>query len=190
MDRLSDLPFDQVGIENRQPTAELVAHLSAQGHQRIMLIAGDTRVATLRERLEAFDDAVTQAGLPAKGQVKIAAAQADVVDAQIEEAFDRPDRPTAAIACSTVLAAAALRIIQRRRLRMPEDIAFATFDGFAYADLFEPRLTTVRHPAFEVGVTAADLLAQRIEDKTAAHSLVRIAPTIEYRDSTGSAAVS
>jgi LacI family transcriptional regulator len=190
MDRLSDAPFDQVGIENREPTAELVAHLSAQGHKRILLIAGDMRVPTLRERLEAFDEAVSRAELPANGQVKITAAQANVIDAQIEEALDSPDRPTAAIACSTVLAAAALRVIQRRRLRMPEDIAFATFDGFAYSDLFEPHLTTVRHPAFEVGLTAADLLAQRIEDKTAAHSLVRIAPTIEYRESTGSAPAS
>ena len=41
MDRLGNLPFDQVGIENRLPTMELVGHLAAQGHQRILLIAGD-----------------------------------------------------------------------------------------------------------------------------------------------------
>lgn len=187
MDRLSDLPFDQVGIENRGPTVELVAHLAGQGHQRILLIAGDTRVSTLRERLEAFGEAVANAGLPADGQVTITATEPDVIQAQIEKALVGPDRATAVIACSTVLAATALRIIKRRGLCMPEDVAFATFDGFAYSDLFEPLLTTVRHPAFEVGVTAAELLARRIDDKAAAPSTVRIAPTIEYRASSGPA---
>ena len=56
MDRLSDDPFDQVGVENRQPIMELVEHLVSQGHQRILLIAGDTRVATLHERHEAFQE--------------------------------------------------------------------------------------------------------------------------------------
>lgn len=190
MDRLSDLPFDQVGIENRVPTAELVAHLAGQGHQRILLIAGDTRVPTLRERLEAFREAVADAGLPTGGQVTITAPELAVIEAQIEDALEGSDRPTAVIACSTVLAASALRIIQRRGLRMPEDIAFAAFDGFAYSDLFEPHLTTVRHPAFEVGVTAAELLAQRIDDKAAEPSTIRISPVIEYRASSGSAPAS
>ena len=70
---------------------------------------------------------------------------------------------------------------------MPEDIAFATFDGFAYADLFEPQLTTVRQPAFQVGATAAELLTRRIADKSAEPSIVRLAPIIEYRASTGAA---
>ena len=81
----------------------------------------------------------------------------------------------------------ALRRIQQRGLRMPDDIAAAVFDGFAYADLFEPQLTTVRQPAFQVGATAAELLTRRIADKSAETSVVRLAPTIEYRASTGPA---
>ncbi|WP_395401975.1 LacI family DNA-binding transcriptional regulator [Arthrobacter sp. UC242_113] len=185
MDRLSEDPFDQVGVENREATKELVKHLVSQGHERILLVAGDTRVSTLRERHEAFAEAMTAAGIPAKKQMAITTAEPEKTDAGIRAALSAARRPTALIACSTVLAAAALRHIQQRGLRMPEDIAFATFDGFAYAELFEPQLTTVRQPAFEVGATAAELLTKRIADKTAEPSIVRLAPTIEYRSSTG-----
>jgi len=190
MDRLSGDPFDQVGVENLQPTKELVEHLVSQGHRRILLIAGDTRVSTLRERHDAFTEAMTAAGIPAKDQLAITTAEPDKTDAGIRDALSAASPPTAVIACSTVLAAAALREIQQRGLRMPEDIAFAAFDGFAYADLFEPQLTTVRQPAFQVGATAAELLARRIADKSAEPSVVRLAPAIEYRSSTGPRAAS
>jgi LacI family transcriptional regulator len=185
MDRLSDDPYDQVGVENRAPINELVQHLASQGHQRILLIAGDTRVATLHERHVAFQEAMTTAGLSKADRLTVTSVIAEETDAGIAQALSATQPPTAVIACSTVLAAAALRHIQQRGLRMPEDIAFATFDGFAYADLFEPQLTTVRQPAFQVGATAAELLTKRIADKSAERSVVRLAPTIEYRASTG-----
>ncbi|MBT2547801.1 LacI family DNA-binding transcriptional regulator [Arthrobacter sp. ISL-65] len=185
MDRLSEDPFDQVGVENQEPIKELVTHLLSQGHERILLVAGDTRVSTLRERHEAFTEAMTAAGIQAKKQLAITTAEPDQTGAGIREALSAASPPTAVIACSTVLAAAALRHIQQRGLDMPEDIAFAAFDGFAYADLFEPQLTTVRQPAFQVGATAAELLTRRIADKAAEPSVVRLAPTIEYRSSTG-----
>lgn len=190
MDRLSDDPYDQVGVENRGPIRDLVEHLVSQGHRRILLVAGDTRVATLQERHDAFTEAMADAGPGPSDQLTVIAAAPAETDAGIEAALSAAEPPTALIACSTVLAAAALRQIQQRGLRMPEDIAFATFDGFAYADLFEPQLTTVRQPAFEVGATAAELLVKRIADKSAEHSVVRLTPTIEYRASTGAAPAS
>ncbi|WP_461163974.1 LacI family DNA-binding transcriptional regulator [Arthrobacter sp. R4-81] len=186
MDRLSDDPYDQVGVENREPIKELVEHLVLQGHERILLVAGDTRVATLQERHEAFTEAMAAAGITPSGHLIVTAPDAGKTSADIEAALSAAEPPTAVIACSTVLAAAALQQIQQRGIRMPEDIAFATFDGFAYADLFEPQLTTVRQPAFQVGATAAELLTKRIADKSGDPTTVRLAPTIEYRASTGS----
>ncbi|WP_309108489.1 LacI family DNA-binding transcriptional regulator [Arthrobacter sp.] len=184
MDRLSDDPYDQVGVENREPVKELVEHLVSQGHERILLVAGDTRVATLRERHEAFSEAMTAAGITPLDHLMVIASEAGKTSAGIDAALSAAEPPTAVIACSTVLAAAALQRIQQRGLRMREDIAFATFDGFAYADLFEPQLTTVRQPAFRVGATAAELLTKRIADKSGDPTTVRLAPTIEYRAST------
>ena len=168
MDRLSDDPFDQVGVENTR------AHQGTGGAPHVAgpssgscWSPGTPGLSTLQERHDAFQEAMTAAGIPPSDQLTVTAAGPAETDAGIEDALSAAAPPTAVIACSTVLAAAALRRIQQRGLRMPEDIAFAAFDGFAYADLFEPQLTTVRQPAFQVGATAAELLTQSIADKSA-----------------------
>lgn len=187
LDRLAELPFDQVGVENEGPITEIVHHLVERGHERIMLVAGDTRVATLGERRDAFLRTAPEAGLVPEHQVVVAAEDTATLVAGIREALDggkQAERPTALIACSTVIAAATLRTVKELGLRIPKDLAVAVFDGFEHPDLFEPSLTTIRQPAFGIGVKAGELLARRIADKGAELAVVRMEPSVEYRSST------
>lgn len=185
MDRLFDLPVDQVGVENREAARELVEHLINQGHRRIALIAGDTRVSTLEERLDGFKDAMRAANVSLSPDLVIAGEpDLDRVSRRIDSLLDGPDRPTALIAGSTVLAARALAGIQRHALAIPDDIAFAAFDGFPYSDLFTPQITTVRQPAFDVGAAAVNLLSARLAKTGDGPTLLRLKPVIEYREST------
>nr|WP_237358251.1 substrate-binding domain-containing protein [Rathayibacter tritici] len=78
-------------------------------------------------------------------------------------AIRRPLRPSVVIASSTPLAVQALERLRAEGLAIPRDIAFATFDGFDHADLFEPALTTIRQPGFDMGTAAVRLLLERIE---------------------------
>jgi LacI family transcriptional regulator len=184
MDRLTDLELDQVGTENRRVMRELVEHLAARGHERFLLVVGDTRVPPLRERLEAFLEAVEGEALDPALQTVVdnRSKRQDLTDAV--DAGLREGHATAMIACSTFLAARGLEVLQRRGIAIPRDLAFATFDGFAYADLFSPHLTTVRQPAFDVGAEAVRLITTRLADPDRAPTTIRLEPTIEYRDST------
>ena len=186
LDRMSpDSPFDQVGTENRQPMRSLVSHLASAGHRRMVLVAGDMRVPTLRERADGFTIGIVEAGLDISEQTVIASDQTDTSLAEaITRAISDPRRPTAFIACSTVLAVATLERMKAAGKAIPRDFAFATFDGFSHSDLFEPSITTVRQPAFEVGVAAVDLLKDRLAGSTSLPRIVHLAQTIEYRDST------
>lgn len=184
MDRLSELDVDQVGVENREAAAELTRHLVQQGHRRIAFVAGDTRVPTLLERLAGFSAAMAEVrGDPAESMI-IEDADLDSLSVRVREMLDSSTPPTAVIACSTILAARCLAAIQARNLAIPESVAFAAFDGFAYSDLFTPQITTVRQPAFEVGTTAVKLLADRMSKSGNGPTSVRLKPVIEYRHST------
>jgi LacI family transcriptional regulator len=186
MDRLADLAVDQVGTANDSAMSELVSHLAGQGHHRLALVVGDTRVPPLRERRDAFEAAVSAEGLEPGSQIVVASqSKRDDISEPVRRALRGPNRPTALIACSTFLAASALAVVQELALSVPRDLAFATFDGFAYPDLFSPHLTTVRQPAFEVGMTAIQLLNARIASPESRATTVRLAPTVEYRESTG-----
>ena len=79
----------------------------------------------------------------------------------------------------------ALRAIEERGLRIPDDLAFVTFDEPAYASLFRPQLTAVVQPAFEVGREAMRMLIHRIDEPEAPARTVRIRPTIVHRTSCG-----
>lgn len=186
LDRLSDLNVDQVGTDNASAMTQLVEHLVSKGHERILLVAGDLRVPTLRERYDAFCSAMKHRGLQASDDLLSQGTSTTATTyGQVAEVIRTAQPcPTAVVACSTVLAAGALRAVQESGLRIPEAMAFATFDGFAYSDLFEPQITTVRQPAFEMGEAAVELLIRRINEPSAEPETKRLSSTLEFRRST------
>jgi LacI family transcriptional regulator len=184
LDRLdADLPFDQVGADNRETMRRLVGHLTAAGHRRFLAVAGDIRVPTLRERLDGFLDGIREAGLPEERQQILTGTDFDALQSAATRALD--DREiSVVIGGSTPLATASLQAISAAGLSTPHDIAFATFDGYNHPDLFQPRITTVRQPAFDMGTAAVRLLIERIESPEASPRTVRLRQSIELRDST------
>lgn len=190
LDRLEALEgqdrVDQVGVDNHAAMEALVGHLVSRGHQRILLVSGDLRVSSLRERHDAFLAAMVVQGLHAPDELLCeGTATAATLFEQVRLLLvDLAERPTAILACSTLLAAGALAAVQKAGLRVPGDIAFATFDGFAYSDLFQPQITTVRQPAFQLGEKAVGLLLRRINDPAAPPKVLRLQSQIEFRLST------
>lgn len=182
LDRLyRDLPFDQVGGENRDSMRQLVGHLMSRGHRRFAVIAGDLRVPTLQERLDGFFDGLRDGDADPVDQLVI---KDPSPDALMHALGDAASRPTAVIACSTPLAVQGLTALEASGLSTPADVAFATFDGFAYPDLFSPRLTTVRQPAFDMGVAAVGLLADRLASPDSSPRTLRLRQALELREST------
>jgi LacI family transcriptional regulator len=49
--------------------------------------------------------------------------------------------------------------------KVPQDIAIIGFTNTNIADLFNPPLSAIRQPAFDMGQTATELLIQIIESK-------------------------
>lgn len=189
LDRMyRDEDFDQVGADNRDSMRQLVSHLAGMNHRSFAVIAGDTRVPALSERLDGFHDALRDAGLPLADQLVLTGPDEDRLRVQLAVALERR-AISAVLACSTPLAAAGLRALEAAGLSTPGDVAFAAFDGFTYPDLFRPRLTTVRQPAFEMGAAAVGLLIERLEDPSTAPKILRLRQTLELRESTEAARV-
>jgi LacI family transcriptional regulator len=189
LDRLSSPDVDQVGVEAAEPMRLLVQHLIAVGHRRIGLLAGDDRIPTLRERRLGYAEAIAAAGLPETVEVivtevsKIPAAAHDAVI----KLCSAPEGPTALVAASHLLAVGGMQGLETLKLRIPSDVAFVVFDEFPYADLFEPRLTSVAQPNVQAGREATRLLMRRMRYPNAPVRTVRLKPRIVHRDSCGCA---
>lgn len=69
---------------------------------------------------------------------------------------------TAIFATSNVLGLEVLRELQRRSIKIPDEIALVTFDEFDAAALVRPSITTIQQPLAELGRQAATRLLKQI----------------------------
>jgi LacI family transcriptional regulator len=69
---------------------------------------------------------------------------------------------TAVFVASDVLALGAMGAIRANRLRIPADVSLVGFDDIPLAAYFDPPLTTVSIPAYDLGKTAGNLLLAQI----------------------------
>jgi LacI family transcriptional regulator len=187
MDRQSRARTDHVGVENRAPMRDLVSHVIGHGHTRIALASGDLGVSTVAERHQGFLDALEESGIKVNPSLVLTGTGlAEDTRAHVRRIMASRRPPTAIVATSTETAIGTLEAADDLGLHMPDDFAFATFDGFAHPDLFRPRLTSVTQPAFDIGAMAMELLLKRMSGEAPARSrTVHLTPVITYRDSCG-----
>lgn len=187
MDRLGSTNIDQVGVYNTEPTMDLVLHMVEHGHRRIGLVAGDLSVATMFERHLGYQKALSEAGIDYDPALVVTGSgMAEQTSLDMRDLLASAGRPTAVVAASTETAAGALRAAYALGMQCPTDFAFASFDGFAYPDLFRPTLTAVTQPARQVGATALKLLLSRLNGPDPGPFVtVRLHPSVDYRQSCG-----
>lgn len=157
-----------VGIADRHGIAEVTAMLLGLGHTRIATVtlpfSGDGVTGLVgAERLAALHRDVTRrrlAGVYDAGAdpVAIFETAGSLVENGAEAGralLDRPDRPTAVVCQSDLLAGGVVIAARELGLRVPEDVSVAGFDGLDLPWLSPDVLTSVRQPLAEKGRAAA-----------------------------------
>lgn len=186
VDRFADNRFDEVGVENIESTASLVAHLVEHGHTRIGFISGKAGLSTTTERLAGYRLGLERAGLPLDRRlVRSGASRIEPAREAIAAMLDLPNPPTAVVPANNAMTVGALRGLRDRGLRVPDDIAIAAFDDFEWADLMNPRLTAMAQPIPEMGNAAAKLLVKRIAGDQGPPQQRVLPPTFQHRESCG-----
>jgi LacI family transcriptional regulator len=185
IDRISKNAVDQVGIEDRVAMRALTAHLIDAGRRELLLIAGDMKVSTLQERHAGFLEAVSAANIPfMESSVLVTGSTTfDEIKAVEDRILSR--RTDALIASSGMLSINALRAIRRLGMRIPEDIAFASFDGIANAEFIEPPITSVIQPVTMIGRDAITLLLERLSKPDQPHRTILTRPELRHGTSCG-----
>jgi DNA-binding LacI/PurR family transcriptional regulator len=165
--RMVDLEVDTVVTDNVESTFALVSHLIADGHPRIGGIFATSTTTTGRERQEGYFQALQAHGLPVDPcLVRMGLPKEETGYFLAGELLDLPDPPTALFTANNLLTTGAIRAINERGLRIPGQIALGAFDEMSWMSLIKPSLTVVAQPTYELGQTAANLLLQRIKDKS------------------------
>ena len=162
--RVRGVDVDSVVIDNVEAAHKIISHLIADGHRRIgaMFGMGST---TGRERHDGFRQAFEAHGLDLHPEL------VSYVNAREEEGYQTTHKllnlahpPDAIFTSNAVLSAGAFRALRESGRRIPDDIAFASFDETTWASLVDPAITVIEQPTDEIGQTATELLLNRIEE--------------------------
>lgn len=141
-------------------------HLIQLGHRRIAFVGGPMDHAPLAERYHGFRLALALHGLEPWHAEPISAPGLFGFDlgCKAAEAILASDcRPTAVVAANDEVAVGLVRGLRERGVNVPDDISIVGFDGCRVGEFVEPRLTTVRVAAQDMGKLAVALLEGRIE---------------------------
>jgi LacI family transcriptional regulator len=168
---------------------EAVGHLVDEGHQRIAFVsplAGDagTNVAAMAE---AFRSAATEHGLPAEAAMLIETPGWGVADGEraIESMMSSDDTPTAVITAAEDLGIGLIQGLRARSMAVPGDVALIVVGPTDAAPLFDPPLSTVDLPAFEMGRILATSLHQMIAGDPVDQPRVVLPSSLTIRGSCG-----
>ncbi|MFI0938160.1 LacI family DNA-binding transcriptional regulator [Streptomyces sp. NPDC021020] len=150
-----------VDCDNRGGARDAVRHLLGLGRRRIAHIAGPLDQTASIDRLDGFRDVLptTEPALIAEGDFTPEGGAL-----AMEQLLRTAPDLDAVFAASDVMASGALRVLRRRGLRVPEDVAVVGFDDIvSVAEWTDPPLTTIRQDIEEMGRMMARLLLRALE---------------------------
>lgn len=163
VDRSSGVPVDSVMVHSRAGARDATGHLFASGWQRPACLTGPEHADTAQERLRGYLDAVKAARhRPAKSLVRHTDFQEESARRAMGSLLDERRPPDSVFIANATMALGALEELSRRGLKPGRDIGLVAFDDAPWARFIDPPLTVVAQPAYEIGATAAGLLAERI----------------------------
>ncbi len=159
-------------VLNHRHAAELgMGHLFTLGHRKIAFIKGQNFSSDTEIRWETIAQATQKRGIKldidliAQLEGDIPSPEIGYIAAQKIIAAKKPF--TALFAFNDISAIGAIRALQEIGLRVPEDVSVLGFDDVYAAAFYNPALTTIRQPLFEMGSLAAQTLLERVAKKQA-----------------------
>lgn len=193
-DRVDEsLKAHKVISNNYKGTFDATSHLLDNGYKRIALIGHEANLSITHERKSGYADALRSHGITPQEKHMKFCAHGGLVFKEVEDAIDQllklKPRPDAILSGADKITTGCLRILQEKKIRIPEDIALIGFSNFELTDLVTPSLSVIKQDAHTMGVKAAELLIKQIESKRPVPDFQEIIldPVLHIRSSTAKA---
>jgi LacI family transcriptional regulator len=136
-------------------------HLIQLGHRRIAFITGDPAHADSSERQRGYRAALEAAGIKFDPALIVPGEYHEVNGLlAVDRLVESRQRFTAIFAANDQMAFGAALGLQRRSLRVPDDVSLVGFDDLPASQYAIPPLSTVHQPAYEMGRLAATAMLE------------------------------
>ena len=183
--------FDSISVDNRKGGYMATKHLIAGGYEHIAHITICPEAPPAADRRRGYEDALKEAGRKIDKSMIVASDKKPFGFVQesgyeaMTSLLNRTQHPDAVFVASDIQALGAIRAINERGLKVPDDVALVGFDDIqasAYVGL-----TTLRQPTYEMGKLAVQKLLQRIAHPEHPTTSTVFSPSLVERASSAAA---
>ena len=167
-DRITDeIKTHKVTASNYLGAFQATEHLIDQGFKKIAHITNTPYLSITTERLKGYKDALEKHNIPFDETLVKNCNHGGMIIEEVENAVSellngksKPDAIFTASDRITIVCFATLK-----QLKLKRKVGFAGFSNTKTGELFDPPMTVIRQPAFEIGQTSTEMLIQMIESK-------------------------
>ena len=161
----SMVDVDCVVSDNLRGAYQAVTYLLEKGHPDVGYLRSKSRIDNFDERQAGVLKARKERGIDGLPPL-----QSIDVSISSEQAYydmcawlDAGGKPLSAFfADNDIIAAACIRALKSKGYRIPEDVSIVGFDDMPVCTMIDPTLTTIRVMKEQLGMTAMEILHQRI----------------------------
>lgn len=160
---------------------EMVRHLIARGHQRIMHVTGRRGLLGAERRIRGYQRALFGAKIPLENSLLVDGGYTidegrRALHQWLQRSVGLP-LPQAIFCGNDACAIGCLEALAEVGLRVPEDVSLAGFDDTLAARTTVPQLTTVQQPLYAMGSRAVEAVLSRVHGRPLSAPETIIFPT-------------
>lgn len=178
---------DTVRSDDRKGAELLTEHLLSLGHRRIAFINGHPETSVAIDRDAGYRATLAKAGVAYDPDL-VSWGQWSTEDAEVrtEAILAKGLNLSAVIGANIFMTIGAIRVLRRRKLNVPNDVALVSFNDLDLAAEIDPFLTVLSQPIYTMGRIAMGLLVDQIQQRGAAPVRdVVLSPSLVIRRSCG-----
>lgn len=155
-----------ISIDNYKAGYDATKYLAGQGFRRIAIAVGKQMHKFYRDRLEGYQAALKDSGLPYDERLIMQEMNSnDDFYAMTQALMNTVERPDVFFATSDPKAIVIMHALHDMGYKIPQDVAVLGFDNVELSSIIEPALSTVSQPLYEIGAVAARNIIYQIRQR-------------------------
>ena len=155
-----------ISIDNYKAGYDATKYLADQGFRRIAIAVGKQMHKFYRDRLEGYQAALKDSGLPYDERLIMQEMNSnDDFYAMTQALMNTAERPDVFFATSDPKAIVIMHALHDMGYKIPQDVAVLGFDNVELSSIIEPALSTVSQPLYEIGAVAARNIIYQIRQR-------------------------
>ncbi len=168
VDRVTDaLNCDLVLIDNHNAAYEATKHLIEQGCKKIAHVGGVLSRNIYNDRQRGYIDALKKHGIPIDDNYIIESDKlsADEGTRTAEYLLNLAEPPDGIFVANDTAAVSIIQYAKSKGIKIPQELAIIGFNNDPISLIVEPALSSVSHPAVEMGQIAAQQVLRKKDNK-------------------------